>query len=152
MTSDNPEWHYAPRKVDKDGHCEPPIEGEVPQFYSVYKRDQEGLTLWKADFHEEAHAKAFVAAQNGHVQVPTILVGVDGGLVQWASSDAPVNLTVLDMDVEGTDTYIEVPGTQLDGNVIECNAINFHVDSEPEWVSQVVTVVERELADLSPTP
>lgn len=82
---------------DKEGvHM---VEGdEVPEFYGMYARDQEGLAVWLADYEtrEEAQDQADrLAAINSHAQVDSAAIEVPAAIApvqkeQAQASQAPV--------------------------------------------------------------
>ena len=156
---DKPQWYYAPRvfreKPSKPaepaekhitGHVEEPAEGEAPQFYGVYRRDKEGLSEWVADFIDETHAKAFVDAQNGVAPIPTVVVGLEGGLIQWGVADLPVNLVKLDMDTEGCDPDSEIVSvTSRDGDDLKVTTWSgqMSVEIDQDWVTEVIGELDQ---------
>jgi len=67
---------------------------------------------------------------------PRVVVGVEGGLVQGASSDRPVELVVLDYDMNDVDDgAVEVP--QSGGSTTLATIISHGVDLDPEFVAGV---------------
>lgn len=67
---------------------------------------------------------------------PRVVVGVDGGLVQGASSDMPVDLVVLDYDMNDVaDGAVEVP--QSGGSTTLATIISHGVDLDPDFVAGV---------------
>jgi hypothetical protein len=64
------------------------------------------------------------------------VVGVEGGLVQGASSDLPVELVVVDYDLdEEADGAVEVP--QSGGSTTLATIISHGVDLDPDFVAGV---------------
>jgi hypothetical protein len=67
---------------------------------------------------------------------PRVVVGVEGGLVQGASSDMPVDLVVVDYDMnEGAEGAVEVP--QSGGSTTLATIISHGVDLDPDFVASV---------------
>ncbi|MGC6373688.1 zincin-like metallopeptidase domain-containing protein [Pseudomonas sp. S2.OTC.A_B10] len=62
--------------TDPDGQSVSMVQGDqVPEFYGLYARDQEGLAVWLADYATEAEAQAQadrLAAINSHAPVEAI--------------------------------------------------------------------------------
>lgn len=68
--------------------------------------------------------------------LPRVVVGVEGGLVQGASSDRPVELVVLDYDMNDlADGAVEVP--QSGGSTTLATIISHGVDLDPDFVAGV---------------
>jgi hypothetical protein len=41
---------------------------------------------------------------------PTVIIDMDGGLIQWIGADMPMNIIVVDMDIDGVDeNEVEIP-------------------------------------------
>ena len=67
---------------------------------------------------------------------PRVVVGVEGGLVQGASSDMPVELVVVDYDMdEEADGAVAVP--QSNGSTSMATIISHGVDLDPDFVAGV---------------
>lgn len=73
-----------------------------------------------------------------------VVVGLEGGIVQGASADAPVELIVLDYDVDSFDDDnppLDVP--QSDGSISEAYVNEPWIEHDPTWVEAVFAMEER---------
>jgi hypothetical protein len=90
---------------------------------------------------ETAHRLARMAVDGHPARLPEpprprVVVGVEGGLVQGASSDLPVELVVVDYDLdEEADGAVEVP--QSGGSTTLATIISHGVDLDPDFVAGV---------------
>jgi hypothetical protein len=75
---------------------------------------------------------------------PRIVVAIEGGLVQGASANAPVELCVVDYDTEGREDadIIAIPQSGSD-KTEGAGAHVAAVDLDPEWTDQVFAVVRK---------
>ena len=81
----------------------------------AYRRGEEsgGSVAWEG--LDEAHAAAQDALGNGHrpliPELPRVFVGVEGGVVQGATANVPMELMVVDYDCDGDPDAVTVPQT-----------------------------------------
>jgi hypothetical protein len=110
----------------------------------AYRRGEESGGSIDWEDLDEAHEAARAALDgNACVAVPEhvrVIVGVEGGIVQGVSSNVPIELLVLDYDVDGAEDVIEVP--QSDGTRTRSRVIPHEVLVEPNWVREVFALPE----------
>lgn len=70
---------------------------------------------------------------------PRVVVGVEGGLVQGASSDLPVELVVFDYDVDEKDGAVAVP--QSGGGETQAAVIDHCVALDPTFIEEAWRVL-----------
>lgn len=76
--------------------------------------------------------------------MPRVVVALEGGLVQGASSDLPVDMVVVDYDTEGGDDEDIVDLPQNDGSTAESFIRGEYVDIDPAWVDAVFAVERKQ--------
>ncbi len=92
------------------------------------------VTGYKCD----ACGKEYPTEFGGYTKRPVrIQIGVEGGLVTGVSSDGPVDVLILDFDIEGgADDEIST----INGN--ECFVRNFDADIDPEYIDDCFRQVQ----------
>jgi len=90
--------------------------------------------------HEAAQAALDGKTCPAETEPVRVIVGVEGGIVQGASSNIPVELLVLDYDIEGAEDVIQVP--QSDGSCARCRVIAHEVLVEADHVQKVFNLQE----------
>lgn len=75
----------------------------------------------------------------GAPRPPRVVVGVEGGLVQGASSDLPVELVVFDYDVDECDGAVAVP--QSGGGETQAAVIDHCVALDPTFIDEAWRVL-----------
>jgi hypothetical protein len=105
----------------------------------AYRRGEEsgGSVAWE-DL-DEAHAAALVALDGNRCQSVAepvrVIVGVKGGVVQGASANVPVELAVVDYDIDGASDAVPVP--QTGGGTSLARVIPHEVLLDPDSVREV---------------
>lgn len=111
---------------------------------NAYRRGEAsgGSIEWEDldEAHEAARAALDGNACEARPEPVRVIVGVEGGVVQGASSNVPIELLVLDYDIEGADDAIEVP--QSDGTRARSRVVPHEVLVEPEHVQEVFALQE----------
>ena len=105
----------------------------------AYRRGEEsgGSIAWE-DL-DAAHAVALDALVGNRSQAVSepvrVIVGVEGGVVQGASANVPVELVVVDYDIDGTTDAVPVP--QTGGGTSLARVIPHEVLLDPDSVREV---------------
>lgn len=76
------------------------------------------------------------------MSAPTVIIFVEGGVVQHIMSSVPVEAYIVDYDVEGfdSDRIREIP--QTDGPPEEAGVSDGYVELDPERVSELKRAIE----------
>jgi len=76
-------------------------------------------------------------------RLPTAVVWIEGGVVQWVASDFPMQYLILDADTDGNDCMEVTMENGSLADVIRTPSTLF-ADCLPAWVSNLVEEVERQ--------
>lgn len=72
-----------------------------------------------------------------NTQIPTVIINITGGLVQWSASDLPVKLIVLDYDIQDDPEGLPI----VEGD--PCYVFEgVDADLDAEFVQRIVKQVE----------
>lgn len=125
----------AVSEMPADNSCEQWLIGvcrndSLPEDGGVWGRfDPEGdLDAGQGDGHDQ--------------QLPTAVIWLEGGVVQWVASDFPMHYLVLDADTDSSSEVMEV--TMANGEVAEVLRTPYTqmADCLPAWTTEVVSEVE----------
>lgn len=78
--------------------------------------------------------------------MPKVIIELDGGLVQNVLADRPMQIDVLDFDVEGADeaTIVEVPNPRDNSRVFDVCPSRITPEIDPAGVQAVIDAIERQ--------
>ena len=84
--------------------------------------------------------------------VPRLVLGIEGGIVQWTLTDSPVEVLRLDLDTEGASKNELIRWTDIDGGKGKAYACldttGDGVDLNPEYVEKVYNEVKPQVEKL----
>jgi hypothetical protein len=97
------------------------------------------------------HAPESVFPSNAIENIPTVILGIEGGALHWALSNSGVSLIVLDGDIEGGDAenIYEINGDDVYVSEWELNRISKTGEDgiNPEFVNDVIEQIEKKRKD-----
>lgn len=96
-------------------------------------------------------AKAFMSLPIAKVQVPRVVITIEGGLVESCESDQPVEVLVIDRDTEGADAenlfHIQESRDSDEENEFYVHRFSVpahEADNCAEWIASVFEAIDRQ--------
>lgn len=136
LTSDayNNGDHYdiAKSRAENEGYDLDPASVAFDENDTAFKQLK---TLW-----HEAKGEPVVAV------TPTIVIDMDGGLIQDISADAAVRVIVLDADIEGGDDEPSI----IDGSEVYVSDYQLKLGVDHDYVTGVVGQVDKSYLTVDP--